>query len=102
MYTKFGINYSRYFDQGLIEIVGPIGFIRIFHYYAFLIESFGTGAIFHYALIIFGSIPFAFICSYFGIYFVFLLLLLLITSSFLLSPAFLLSTWWTTPKNMRR
>ena len=36
-YANFGLQFSRYFDQGLIEIIGPLGFIRIFHYYAFII-----------------------------------------------------------------
>ena len=78
-YANFGLQFSRYFDQGLIEIIGPLGFIRIFHYYAFLIESLGTGAIYHYALIMFISIFFTLFLSLFkfGLFTLALIFLLL-------------------------
>ena len=87
-YANTGLKVSRYFDQGLIEIIGPLGFIRIFHYYAFLIESLGTGALYHYALIMFVSITIAILLSQFklSLFLIFLLLFSLIDQTPVAKP----------------
>lgn len=39
----------RYFDRGLVELLGPYGIIKMFHYLAFKVELGSTGFIPHYA-----------------------------------------------------
>jgi len=49
---NFAIILHRYLDRGLIELIGPMGLVRLFHYYSFMLELLSTGFIVHYALII--------------------------------------------------
>ena len=54
----------RYLDKGVLEFFGPLGFLKLLHYWGFLIELISTGFIPHYAyilvlsLILFQAIPF--------------------------------------------
>lgn len=43
----------RYWDRGLIEILGPFGLIKIIHPLAYLIEILLSGKLINYALLIF-------------------------------------------------
>ncbi len=46
----------RYVDKGFLEFFGPLGILRLLHYWGFLIESLSTGFIPHYAFIFATSI----------------------------------------------
>lgn len=46
----------RYIDKGALEMLGPLGLSRTFHYLGFKLELLATGNILHYALIIIFSI----------------------------------------------
>lgn len=41
----------RYFDKGLLQLIGPFGIFRFLNYITFKIEQLATGFILHYALI---------------------------------------------------
>lgn len=43
---------NRYLDRGLLELLGPLGLVRLFHYYAFKLELLATAFIPHYAFLI--------------------------------------------------
>lgn len=43
---------GRYWDRGLIEIMGPLGLQRLFHYLTFKLELLATGFLPHYALLL--------------------------------------------------
>jgi hypothetical protein len=45
----------RTIDSGLLQIVGPLGLQRLTVFLSFIIESFSTGFILHYALLILGT-----------------------------------------------
>ena len=47
---NFGNIVFRYWDRGLVELLGPMGQMKVIHYQAFRVES--TGFIPHYAFII--------------------------------------------------
>jgi hypothetical protein len=42
----------RYWDRGLVELLGPMGLVQLFHYYSFQLELLATGFIPHYAFLI--------------------------------------------------
>ena len=43
---------SRYFDRGLIEMIGPLGLQRLFHFLTFNVELLASGFLPHYALLL--------------------------------------------------
>jgi len=43
---------GRYWDRGLIEIMGPLGLQRLFHSFTFKLELLATGLLPHYALLL--------------------------------------------------
>jgi len=45
---------SRYFDRGLLELAGPLGLVRLFHFLSFKLELAATGYAAHYALLFLG------------------------------------------------
>ena len=49
---RYAVILHRYFDKGLVELIGPMGLVRFFHYQAFQLEELATGFIPHYAYII--------------------------------------------------
>jgi hypothetical protein len=46
----------RNIDKGCLELLGPLGLSRTFHYLGFKIELLATGYILHYAFIIISSL----------------------------------------------
>jgi len=46
----------RYWDRGLVELIGPMGLVQLFHYLSFQLELLATGFIPHYALIIISTL----------------------------------------------
>ena len=46
----------RYWDRGLVELLGPMGLVQLFHYLSFQLELLATGFIPHYALIIISTL----------------------------------------------
>lgn len=48
----------RYLDKGLLELLGPLGLVRLLHYIGFSIELLSTGFIPHYAFIIISFVSF--------------------------------------------
>lgn len=48
---NFSINLYRYWDKGLLQIIGPYGISRLIHYISFNLELLATGFILHYAII---------------------------------------------------
>ena len=46
---------GRYWDRGLIEIMGPLGLERLFHFLTFNLELLATGFLPHYALLLLTS-----------------------------------------------
>ena len=46
----FSLMVSRYWDRGLIEFLGPLGLLRLFHYATFKLELATTGFLSHYSL----------------------------------------------------
>lgn len=46
---NFSISVFRYWDRGLVELLGPFGLVKLFHYLAFRLELLATGFIPHYA-----------------------------------------------------
>jgi NADH-ubiquinone oxidoreductase chain 5 len=49
---QFAATVSRYWDRGFLEVVGPTGLVKLFHYYSFKLELLSTGLIPHYAFLI--------------------------------------------------
>ena len=49
---NFGNQVFRYWDRGLVELLGPMGLVQLFHYYSFKLELLATGFIPHYAFLI--------------------------------------------------
>lgn len=46
----------RYWDRGLVEIIGPLGLVRVIHHFAFQMELYtASGRLIHYAFIIVSS-----------------------------------------------
>jgi len=44
----------RYIDKGILEILGPLGLVRLLQFIGFYIELISTGNITHYSLILIG------------------------------------------------
>ena len=53
---NFGNVVFRYWDRGLVEFLGPMGLVQLFHYFSFQLELLATGFIPHYALIIISTL----------------------------------------------
>nr|NP_150324.1 NADH dehydrogenase subunit 5 [Spizellomyces punctatus]AAK84253.1 NADH dehydrogenase subunit 5 [Spizellomyces punctatus] len=49
---NFANNVFRYWDRGLVELLGPMGLVRLIHYFSFKLELLATGFIPHYAFLI--------------------------------------------------
>jgi hypothetical protein len=49
---SMAIMVGRYWDRGLIEIMGPLGLQRLFHFLTFNLELLATGFLPHYALLL--------------------------------------------------
>ena len=49
---SLAIMIGRYWDRGLIEIMGPLGLERLFHFLTFNLELLATGFLPHYALLL--------------------------------------------------
>jgi hypothetical protein len=47
----------RYWDRGIVELLGPLGLVKLFHYSSFKLELIATGFIPHYAFLILLMIP---------------------------------------------
>lgn len=50
----FSVYLYRYIDKGILEILGPLGLVRLLQYMGFYIELISTGYIPHYSLILIG------------------------------------------------
>lgn len=59
----FGNTVLRYWDRGLVELIGPMGLVKLIHHLAFIIELLSTGRLIQYALILI-LIPVVFIVSF--------------------------------------
>jgi hypothetical protein len=49
----FALSLSRYWDRGILELIGPTGLLNLFHYYSFKLELLSTGFLTHYALLLY-------------------------------------------------
>ena len=47
----FALIVARYWDRGVVELLGPFGLLRFFHYATFQIELLATGFFSHYAFL---------------------------------------------------
>ncbi len=76
---SLGFNYSislyRYWDKGLLQIIGPYGLYKILHYYSFKIELLSTGYILHYAIIFLISIISLILLGHIGIFMILMIYL---------------------------
>jgi hypothetical protein len=59
---NFGLILHRHIDRGLIELIGPTGFISFIHYIGFRLELLATGYLPHYAFTILFSILICLVC----------------------------------------
>ena len=65
---NFSIHLYRYWDKGLLQILGPYGIARFIHYISFNFEFLATGFILHYALIMLSYLFILLIIFYIGFF----------------------------------
>lgn len=63
----------RYWDRGLVELLGPMGLVQLFHYLSFQLELLATGFIPHYALLILSTLSLLALITFLSIPFTFIL-----------------------------